>query len=73
MTKVQNLRSLSEAELLSMKKDLQEKIMHVRFRSKFEAPKNIMEIRNMKRTIARINTLISETELEIRTPSKEQK
>ncbi|MGL5956714.1 MAG: 50S ribosomal protein L29 [Brevinema sp.] len=72
MTKVQNLRSLSEAELLSMKKDLQEKIMHVRFRSKFEAPKNLMEIRNMKRTIARINTLIRETELDLRVSDKEK-
>ncbi len=67
MTKIKDLRSLSEAELLSMKKEMQEKIMQVRFRSKFEAPKNLMEIRNMKRTIARINTLIRETEL------KEQK
>ncbi len=67
MTKIKDLRSLSEAELLSMKKEMQETIMQVRFRSKFEAPKNLMEIRNMKRTIARINTLIRETEL------KEQK
>ncbi len=67
MTKIKDLRSLSEAELLSMKKEMQEKIMQVRFRSKFEAPKNLMEIRNMKRTIARINTLIREAEI------KEQK
>ncbi len=63
MTKIKELRSLSEAELLSMKKELQEKVMDVRFRSKFEAPKNVMEIRNMKRTIARINTLVRESEL----------
>lgn len=63
MTKVQDLRSLSEAELLSMKKELQEKIMHVRFRSKFEPSKNIMEVSTMKKTIARINTLIREAEL----------
>ncbi len=67
MTKIQELRSLSEAELLSMKIELQNKIMHARFRSKFEPPKNIMEVRDMKRTIARINTLIRQTEL------KEQK
>lgn len=63
MTKVKDLRSLSEAELLSMKKEMQDKIMQIRFRSKFEAPKNIMETRHMKRTIARINTLIREAEL----------
>ncbi len=63
MTKIKDLRSLSEAELLSMKKELQEKVMNIRFRSKFEAPKNVMEIRNMKRTIARINTLVRESEL----------
>lgn len=70
MTKVQELRSLSEAELLSMKKELQEKIMHVRFRSKFEPSKNIMEIRHMRKTIAKINTLIRETELDIRQSDK---
>lgn len=63
LTKVQELRSLSEVELLSMKKELQEKIMHARFRSKIEPPKDIMEVRKMKRTIARINTLIREAEL----------
>lgn len=67
MTKIQELRSLSEVELLSMKIELQNKIMHIRFRSKFEPSTNIMEIRHMKRTIARINTLIRQTEL------KEQK
>ena len=50
-----------------MKIELRNKIMHARFRSKFEPPKNIMEVRDMKRTIARINTLIRQTEL------KEQK
>lgn len=63
MTKVKDLRSLSEAELLSMKKEMQDKIMQIRFRARFEAPKNIMEIRTMKRTIARINTLIREAEI----------
>ena len=67
MTKIQELRSLSEVELLSMKIELQNKIMHIRFRSKIEPSTNIMEIRHMKRTIARINTLIRQTEL------KEQK
>ncbi|MGL4394426.1 MAG: 50S ribosomal protein L29 [Brevinema sp.] len=62
-TKVQELRSLSEGELLSMKKELQDKIMHARFRSKIEPPKDLMEVRKMKRTIARINTLIREAEL----------
>ncbi len=63
MAKIKELRSLSEAELLSMRKEMQESIMHSRFRSKFEPSKNIMEIRKMRRTIARINTLIRETEL----------
>jgi len=65
LTKIKELRSLSETELLSMKVDLQGKIMHVRFRSKIEPPKNIMEIRQMKRTIARINTLIRQNELKV--------
>ncbi|MGL4388400.1 MAG: 50S ribosomal protein L29 [Brevinema sp.] len=63
VTKVQELRSLSEVELLSMKKELQDKIMHARFRSKIEPPKDLMEVRKMKRTIARINTLIRQAEL----------
>ncbi|MGL4560802.1 MAG: 50S ribosomal protein L29 [Brevinema sp.] len=64
-TKVQELRSLSEVELLSMKKELQEKIMKARFRSKIEPPKDLLEVRKMKRTIARINTLIREAELKV--------
>lgn len=63
--KIQELRSLSEKELISMKQQLQEKIMHIRFRSRIERPKNVMEIRAIKRTIAQINTLIRETELKL--------
>lgn len=63
--KIQELRSLSEKELLSMKQQLQEKIMHIRFKSRIERPKNIMEIRSIKRTIAQINTLIREAELKL--------
>ncbi|SFB68277.1 large subunit ribosomal protein L29 [Brevinema andersonii] len=62
---IQELRSLSEKELISMKQQLQEKIMHMRFKSRIERPKNIMEIRGIKRTIARINTLIREAELKL--------
>lgn len=63
--KIQELRSLSEKELISMKQQLQEKIMHMRFKSRIERPKNVMEIRGIKRTIAQINTLIRETELKL--------
>ncbi|MGL4367128.1 MAG: 50S ribosomal protein L29 [Brevinemataceae bacterium] len=63
MNKIQQLRSLSDAELVSMRKDLQDKIMQIRFRSKIEPPKDITQVRKMKRTIARINTLIRQAEL----------
>lgn len=63
--KIQELRSLSEKELISMKQQLQEKIMQIRFKSRIERPKNIMEIRSIKRTIAQINTLIREAELKL--------
>ncbi|MGL5254968.1 MAG: 50S ribosomal protein L29 [Brevinema sp.] len=61
--KVQELRSLPENELEAMKKELQEKLMQNRFRSRMEKPKNIKEVSMMKKKIARINTLIREAEL----------
>ena len=61
--KVQELRSLPENELEAMKKELQEKLMQIRFRSRMERPKNVKEVSMMKKKVARINTLIREAEL----------
>lgn len=61
--KVKELRTLSETELGAMKKEIQEKMMHIRFRSRMERPKNVKEVSMLKKTVARINTIIRETEL----------
>lgn len=61
--KVQDLRVLQHNELEAMKKELQEKIMQARFRSRMERPKNVKEVFMMKKKVARINTIIREAEL----------
>lgn len=58
--KAKELRELSEKELVAEREKLQDRIRNFRFKSRIEAPKNPMEKREMKRQIARINTLLTE-------------
>lgn len=62
--KVRELRELSDKELNRMKEDLNKRVMEIRFKAKIEAPSNIMETREIKRQIARINTLLTERKRE---------
>ncbi len=60
--KVRELRELNIDELRKMKLDVEEKLLKLRFKSRIERPDNPMERRGLKKTLARINTLVCEQE-----------
>lgn len=60
--KVRELRELTVKELKKMKLDVEEKLFKLRFKSKIERPENPMEKRGLKKTLARVNTLLWEQE-----------
>lgn len=62
--KVRDLRELNEKELIRQKKDLLDRMMEIRFKAKIESPSNPMEQRELKKQIARINTLLTEKQKE---------
>lgn len=62
--KVKELRDQSDKELLRIRSDAQTRIMNIRFKSKIERPTNIMEIRDLRRQIGRINTILREREMQ---------
>jgi ribosomal protein L29 len=59
---MKELLDLNSDELKKMRGDLQNKIMLFRFKSKIEPPKNFMEKREMKKTVSRINTILTQYE-----------
>ena len=62
---IKELRSLSDKDLQNALLDVQNKLREIRFKCKIERPSNIMEIRNLKRKIAVIKTIMSERRLGI--------
>jgi len=60
--KVRELRELNVKELKKMKLDIEEKLLKLRFKSKIEHSENPMEKRGLKKTLARVNTLLWEQE-----------
>lgn len=61
--KTKELRELSNEELIKMRDDLSKKLLNIRFQSRIERPKNPMEKRETRKTIARINTILREREI----------
>lgn len=62
--KVKDLREMNEKELIRQKKELQDRMLEIRFKAKIEAPTNPMEKREIRKQVARINTLLSEKQKE---------
>jgi large subunit ribosomal protein L29 len=56
----EELRQKSSEELLKLVKELKEKILKLRFKNAFGQLENPMEIRNTRRKIARILTILRE-------------
>jgi len=62
---IQELRNLSDADLNRILNEVENKIREIRFKSKIERPSNPMEIRNLRRKVAVIKTIINERKLGI--------
>ncbi len=61
--KVKDLRKLSLQDLTKKEQDLRRELFRLRFKKRVEGLPNPMEIRNIRREIARILTLIREKQL----------
>ena len=61
--KMKELRELNKEELISQRAEILKKQMEIRFKAKIEKPKNPCEMRELRRTLARVNTLIREIEI----------
>ncbi len=61
--KVEELRKLSLKDLLKKEEELRRELLRLRFKKKIEGLPNPMAIRNTKRDLARVLTLIREKEL----------
>ncbi len=63
---IKELRDLSDADITNVLSEVQNKLREIKFKSKIERPSNPMEIRNLKRKIAVIKTIMRERELGIK-------
>lgn len=61
--KTRELREFTGKELIRLKSDLMTQQMQLRFKAKIEKPTNPMEKRELRRTIAKINTLLREEQI----------
>ncbi len=64
--KARELRELSIPELKEKLKELREELLNLRFQKSINQLENPMRIRQVKRDIARILTILREKELNIR-------
>jgi len=62
--KARELRDLTDEELLQKEKDLKEELFNLKFRLTTSQLDNPMKIRQIKRDIARIKTILRERELQ---------
>ena len=62
---IKELRELSEADLTNILLEVRNKLREIRFKGKIERPTNPMEIRNLKKKIAIIRTIMRERELKV--------
>ena len=60
--KAKDLRQMTEAELVSQHQDLSEELMNLRFQLQMKQLTNPSRIRQVRKDIARINTILAERE-----------
>ncbi len=65
MMKIRQLRDLSVEELTQKLKDLKAELFNLRFQQATNQLDNPMRIVEVKKTIARVNTLLKEEELKV--------
>ncbi len=61
--KVEELRKLSLKDLMKKEEELKKELLRLRFKKKIEGLPNPMQIRNTKRDLARVLTIIREKQL----------
>ncbi|QID34193.1 50S ribosomal protein L29 [Pampinifervens florentissimum] len=61
--KVKELKKLSLQDLLKKEEELRRELLRLRFKKKIEGLPNPMQIRNTRRDLARVLTLIREKQL----------
>lgn len=61
--RVEELRKLSLKDLLKKEEELRRELLRLRFKKKIEGLPNPMQIRNTRRDLARVLTLIREKQL----------
>lgn len=61
--KAEELRKLSLKDLMKKEEELRKELLRLRFKKKIEGLPNPMQIRNTKRDLARILTIIREKQL----------
>ncbi|MEZ0360993.1 MAG: 50S ribosomal protein L29 [Hydrogenobacter sp.] len=61
--KAEELRRLSLQDLKKKEEELRKELVKLRFKKKIEGLPNIMSIRNTKRDLAKVLTIIKEKEL----------
>jgi large subunit ribosomal protein L29 len=64
--KVFKLREMSRAELVQRRSDLREELFNLRFASATRALDNPLRLRNLRREVAMIETVLREDERKIR-------
>lgn len=60
MKKIAELKTLSMDELMQKERDLRKELFNLRFRHKMGELENPMKIREVRRDIARVKTIMSE-------------
>ena len=60
--KIYQIRELSQDELMQKKHELEEELFNLRLTSLVKKLDNPMKLRNLRKNIARINTLLKEME-----------
>lgn len=61
---IQELKQLPESELQKLLQETREKLRELRFKSARRELKNVREVRESKRTIAKIMTLLRTTKID---------
>jgi len=60
------LREMTKDELLQKKIDMEEELFNLKLRKKTKQLDNPLRLRNLRRDVARIDTILKEDELKIR-------
>lgn len=68
--KVELLRDLTRPELLQKHHDLVEELFHLRLRKRVQEINNPLQLRSLRRELARIETVLREDDLGIRPVAK---